>query len=112
MPNQTDLAVNLAAIHREPGHQDYEYFETNLKGAENVCSWADQVGCNKIIFTSSIAPYGPAEEPKDEQSLTVPVTAYGSSKLAAEKIHIAWQHKDIEGRQLVIVRPGVVFGPG
>ena len=83
-----------------------------MKGAENVCSWADQVGCNRIIFTSSIAPYGPAEEPKDEQSLTVPVTAYGSSKLAAEKIHIAWQHKDIEDRQLVIVRPGVVFGPG
>ena len=26
-----DLIVNLAAVHREPGHQAFEYFETNIK---------------------------------------------------------------------------------
>lgn len=106
-----DLVANFAAVHREPGHEDYEYFECNLLGAENVCSWAERVGCNRIIFSSSIAPYGPSEEVRDESSLPVPKTAYGSSKLAAEKIHQVWQAKN-EQRQLVIVRPGVVFGPG
>lgn len=106
------LIANFAAIHREPGHEKQEYYETNLLGAENVCNWADEVGCKNIIFTSSIAPYGPSETPKTESSLPVPVSAYGGSKLAAEKIHIAWQREDTDNKQLTIVRPGVVFGAG
>lgn len=105
-------AANFAAIHREPGHQDHEYFETNICGAENVTEWAEDVECNSIFFTSSISPYGISEEVKDESTLPIPVTAYGSSKLVAEKIHLAWQSRDILNRRLVIVRPGVVFGPG
>ena len=111
LPKDVDLIFNLAAIHREPGHAAREYFETNLLGAENVCAWASTAGCKTLVFTSSISPYGPAEEPKTEASLPVPETPYGSSKLAAEKIHLAWQAAS-EGRQLLILRPGVVFGPG
>ncbi|WP_353742444.1 NAD(P)-dependent oxidoreductase [Pseudomonas fluorescens] len=106
------LIANFAAVHREPGHDDIEYYETNLAGAENVCAWAERVGCNDIIFTSSISPYGPSEAQKNEKSLPVPATAYGGSKLAAEKIHQIWLARDQENRHLVIVRPGVVFGPG
>lgn len=106
------LIANFAAVHREPGHEDFEYYETNLLGAEHVCAWAERVGCRDLVFTSSISPYGPSEQQKDERSLPVPVTAYGGSKLAAEKIHQAWLAADQAQRHLVIVRPGVVFGPG
>jgi nucleoside-diphosphate-sugar epimerase len=112
LPSKADLIVNLAAVHREPGHENAEYYETNLYGAENVCAWAEMVLCSNIIFTSSIAPYGPSEESRDETSLPVPITAYGASKLVAEKIHMCWQSPDSAGRYLLIVRPGVVFGPG
>lgn len=111
LPPSAAIVFNLAAIHREPGHEPHEYFETNLKGADNVCSWASYAECPRIVFTSSISPYGPSENPKDEQSLPVPETPYGSSKLAAEKIHLGWQAGD-PGRKLLILRPGVVFGPG
>lgn len=100
---------NFAAVHREPGHIDFEYFETNLLGAENICKWAENVNCKKLIFTSSISPYGVSEMIKDESSIPIPITAYGSSKLAAEKIHCAWQAKSNQN-QLLIVRPGVIFG--
>ena len=106
------LIANFAAVHREPGHEPVEYYETNLKGAENVTAWAERVGCSDLIFTSSISPYGISESTKDESTLPVPLTAYGGSKLAAEKIHLAWQAANASGRRLVIVRPGVVFGPG
>lgn len=109
---QIALIANFAAVHREPGHEDFEYYETNILGAENICAWAEQVGCNDIIFTSSISPYGPSEQQKNEKSLPVPITAYGGSKLVAEKIHEAWLAVDKQYRNLVIVRPGVVFGPG
>ncbi len=105
------LIANFAAIHREPGHEDWEYYQTNLLGAEHVCAWAQRVGCTRMIFTSSISPYGISIEPKDENSLPVPTTAYGASKLAAEHIHRTWQAGDPQ-RRLIIVRPGVVFGPG
>ena len=109
LPQNVDLIVNLAAVHKQPGHKEQEYFETNLAGAENVCAWATQVKCNKMIFTSSIATFGKATEPKTEDSLPTPNTPYGISKLVAEKIHLTWQAGD-PSRRLLIVRPGVIFG--
>ena len=29
--NNIDLIINLAAVHKEPGHKESEYFETNIK---------------------------------------------------------------------------------
>ncbi|WP_281688450.1 NAD(P)-dependent oxidoreductase [Pseudomonas citronellolis] len=109
---EVSLIANFAAVHREPGHKDFEYYATNIRGADNVCAWAEKVSCKSIIFTSSISPYGPSEEQKDESSLPTPQTAYGGSKLVAEKIHQIWLAGCPELRRLVIVRPGVVFGPG
>lgn len=106
-----DVIFNFAAVHRTPGHPDYEYFETNIRGAENVCAFAEKHGIKKMVFTSSIAPYGASEQLKEETTLPTPNTPYGISKLVAEKIHMAWQAKD-SNRQLTIVRPGVVFGRG
>lgn len=111
LPSRPDLIVNLAAICRDSGYEAPEYFATNVAGAENVCSWADQVGCRCLIFVSSTYTYGPTDEPKSESSPPEPVTAYGSSKVLAEKIHLAWQAQRPE-RKLVIVRPGVIFGEG
>lgn len=110
-PTSEDIIFNFAAVHRTPGHEDKEYFETNIRGAENVCAFAEKYGIKKMVFTSSIAPYGAAEELKTEETLPTPNTAYGISKLVAEKIHLAWQ-KGGNDRQLLIVRPGVVFGKG
>ena len=110
-PSPDDVIFNFAAVHRTPGHEDREYFETNIRGAENVCAFAEKYGIKNMVFTSSIAPYGASEELKTEETLPTPNTAYGISKLVAEKIHLAWQ-KGGDGRKLTIVRPGVVFGRG
>lgn len=112
LPSPIDLICNFAAIHREPGHLDWEYFDTNIRGAENVCEFAEKIGCNNIIFTSSIATYGKHNTAVNENTLTVPDSAYGSSKLVAETIHKGWLNKDTNNRYLSIVRPGVIYGPG
>ena len=106
-----DIVFNLAAVHRTPGHEDQEYFETNIRGAENITDWCDQHGIRRILFTSSIAPYGASEEIKYETTLPTPNTPYGISKLVAEKIHEKWAAKD-PNRQLIICRPGIVYGKG
>ena len=111
-PTENDIIFNFAAVHRTPGHPDQAYFETNVQGAEYVTAFAEKWGIKKIVFTSSIAPYGAAEDLKTEDTLPTPNTPYGISKLVAEKIHMIWQAKNEEERQLTIVRPGVVFGKG
>ena len=109
---EDDVIFNFAAVHRTPGHSDHEYFETNILGAENVTAFAEKYGIRRIVFTSSIAPYGAAENLKEERTVPTPNTPYGISKLVAEKIHTIWQAKNSSERQLTIVRPGVVFGKG
>lgn len=107
--DEATIIFNLAAIHRTPGHPDEAYFETNIKGAENVCNFAREHNIKNIVFTSSIAPYGASEEEKTEATLPMPNTPYGISKLVAEKTHQIWQKED-STRKLSITRPGIVFG--
>jgi len=110
--SENDIIFNFAAIHVTPGHPDYDYFETNIKGAENITAFAEKFNVKKILFTSSIAPYGASEEMKMETTTPMPNTPYGISKLVAEKTHMIWQAKKNQQRQLTILRPGVVFGKG
>lgn len=76
IPTEDDIIFNFAAVHRTPGHQDHEYFETNIRGAENVVAFAEKWNIKKIVFTSSIAPYGAAEELKKETTLPTPNTVH------------------------------------
>jgi len=108
---ENTVIFNLAATHRTPGHPDREYFETNMLGAKNVCDFAAKHGINTIVFTSSISPYGTSEEQKTEETLPMPNTPYGISKLAAEYIHREWAASSSE-HFLSIARPGIVFGRG
>jgi len=101
---------NFAAIHREPGHDYKEYFDTNIPGAKNVNTYATKLGVKNIFFTSSIAPYGKSLNQRTEHSTLYPETAYGISKGMAELIHEKWQTGD-PSRRLIIVRPSVIFGP-
>lgn len=111
LDNSSESVIyNLAAVHVTPGHPDHEYFEANILGAENICNFARENNITTIVFTSSIAPYGPSEVLKTESTLPMPTTPYGISKLTAEYIHKLWQAEDPAHRKLVIFRPGVIFG--
>lgn len=102
---------HFAALHRTPGHEKAEYFNTNLVSARRVADFAAAAGVRRFVFTSSIAVYGPGEEEKDETARPTPVTSYGWSKLLAEQELMRWATAD-PARRLIIARPAVVFGPG
>jgi nucleoside-diphosphate-sugar epimerase len=102
---------NLAAVHRTPGHPPHEYYDTNVLGAANATELAERCGIPLVVFTSSISVYGPSEAVVTEQSPLNPTSDYGRSKRMAEVVHRRWVEAQ-DGRRLVIVRPGVIFGPG
>ena len=105
------VIFNFAAVHRTPGHPEEEYYETNVAGALNATALADACDIRTIVFTSSIAVYGPSEQEVVEDTPLKPTTAYGRSKRLAEQVHQEWLRQG-EGRRLIVVRPGVTFGPG
>jgi nucleoside-diphosphate-sugar epimerase len=106
-----DWIYNFAAVHRTPGHPPHEYYDSNIFGAFNVVRLAEAAGVSRIVFTSSISVYGPSEEVMVEDSPLRPTSDYGRSKRMSELVHEQWL-KAAEGRRLVVVRPGVIFGAG
>ena len=109
VPGVTEI-YNLAAVHTTPGHEDWEYFWTNVMGASRICDYARRAKVETIVFTSSISVYGTSEEALSENSELKPESAYGRSKLCAETIHHLWRDEKPELRRLVVARPAVIFG--
>ena len=65
------------------------YFENNVRGGVNLLSAMEEVGCERIIFSSSCATYGvPASLPIEEDMLQKPTNPYGHSKLMFEQMCI------------------------
>lgn len=105
-----DAILNLAAAHHDFGIARETFFSVNEGGARVLCAAADEVGLQNICFFSTVAVYGTAPEPRHEDSPTQPISPYGQSKLAAERVFEAWTAAG-NGRRCVVVRPTVVFGP-
>ena len=86
------------------------YYDVNVLGSKNICSYCSEKGISKIIFTSSVAVYGFSNSETDESGRISPFNDYGKSKYEAENIYREWQAQNPESRTLVIIRPTVVFG--
>ena len=102
-----DTVINLAAA--QDNVQRKSCIGFNVGGAENIRDVAEELGINRILFTSSVAVYGFAPRNTDEAGELNPFNEYGRTKMEAEKVFRAWQLKSFS-RTLVVVRPTVVFG--
>jgi nucleoside-diphosphate-sugar epimerase len=105
------IIYNLAAEHRDDVRPISLYDDVNVNGARIVCKAAAASGVPRIIFTSSVAVYGSHPYPMDETTPHDYFNDYGRTKHLAEKQYEEWLSEHAE-RQLTIVRPTVVFGPG
>ncbi len=101
--------IHLAALSKDPGFEWIEYFETNHTGTLNVILWCEKVKVKNLLFTSTMMVYHASDESRKESSETSPNTAYGISKLLAEKELLIWKGGNTD-RCLKIIRPAVVFG--
>jgi nucleoside-diphosphate-sugar epimerase len=87
---------------------DSSYANVNAGGTRNIVTAMQQAAPDSLlVFCSSLAAAGPAstKRPLNETDEPSPVSAYGKSKLTAEKIVAE------SGLQHLTVRPPTVYGP-
>ena len=109
---QTDVLINLSAVHRDDVRPLSLYDDVNVGGAEVLCDYARQAGIKKIVFTSTVAIYGFAPADTGEKGEPNYFNDYGRTKYLAEQVYKKWQAEDPDRRSLVIIRPTVIFGEG
>lgn len=107
LQHQFDFIVHAAGTTKAISAAEYNLvnniFTSNLaKAAAN-----EKCNCKKFVFISSLAASGPAKglNSKVTEDMADPVTAYGKSKLAAEKALAAINIPSI------ILRPTAIYGP-
>lgn len=81
------LASCNHADHGNPGEADKMHQEVTVKGTKSLLAAAGKAGVERFIFVSSVKAMGEGcRDCLDESSPSVPETAYGRAKLAAEQI--------------------------
>jgi nucleoside-diphosphate-sugar epimerase len=106
-----EAILHLAAAHHDFGIARETYFSVNEDGARVLCDAAQERGVGNLCFFSTVAVYGATPEPRHETAPTRPVSPYGQSKLAAERVFESWANSGA-GRRCLVIRPTVIFGPG
>lgn len=104
--DDVDAVVHLAGI--VSTSEDRTYTAVNVEGTRAVAEATRAAGA-RMIHVSSLAAAGPApaSHPRGESDPPAPVTPYGRSKLESERIV-----SSLVGLDWMILRPGVVYGPG
>jgi dihydroflavonol-4-reductase len=99
------VVFHLAAVTSAPTEAVYN--AANVEGTRNIVSAMQKEAPDALlVFCSSLAAAGPARSrPLNETDEANPVSAYGRSKLTAERI------VEESGLQHLIVRPPAVYGP-
>lgn len=87
-----------------------QYFAVNRDLAYHVAQKAKEDGVKQFIYMSTMAVYaGNREEVITEETIPMPVTAYGESKLQAEWLISGLEDRDFS---VAILRPPMIYGKG
>ena len=91
----------------------------NLEGTRNVFMAAHKAGVRRVVFSSTMASYGPGlPEPLSLDAPQWPLTLYGATKVAGERLGVYYHHRfglDFRGIRLPAVAaargaPGGISG--
>ncbi|KRM91996.1 UDP-glucose 4-epimerase GalE [Liquorilactobacillus cacaonum] len=86
---EIEAVIHFAAFSlvAESMKKPLKYFDNNTAGMIKLLEVMNEVGVNKIVFSSTAATYGiPKNIPITEEEFQNPINPYGESKLMMEKI--------------------------
>ena len=110
-----EIVYHLGARVSGPGSKP-DYMETNVGGTERVLGACLREGVRRVVYHSSLAVYGPCNGSAaiDETTAYDPRPElrghYPESKIKADQLATSFARE--KGVSLVILRPGLIYGPG
>ncbi len=106
-----DVVFHLAAAVGSIVTDPRAFREVNVGGTEAVLAAARKAGARRVVHFSSAGVLGAVKsgDVADEDYPPAPHTLYDRTKFEAEQ---AARHAAEAGRDVVIIRPGWVYGPG
>lgn len=104
-----EIVFHVAAALDGPWARQYA---ANVNGTGNVAEIAYEAGVRRVVHVSSISTYGfdTPDELTEDTPLRPGIDFYGRTKALAEQRF--WQVVQTSGMEGVIVRPGMIYGPG
>ncbi|EKD57900.1 MAG: hypothetical protein ACD_57C00108G0002 [uncultured bacterium] len=108
-----DAVIHMAGLIVVPESvaDPVKYYDNNVLGAVNLLECMRDVGCRKIIFSSSACVYGtPDKLPIKEDAAVHPDNPYGATKAAIE-VYLQTYHQ-IFNFDTIILRYFNPYGPG
>lgn len=109
--SQYNVLYDVAGIAhiKETDENKHLYYEVNRDLAVDIAKKAKREGVKHFIYLSSMSVYGVSIGKIDKDTPVKPISAYGKSKLEAERL--LWQMND-KNFTVSIVRPPMVYGKG
>jgi len=107
-----DMVFHLAALIAIPFsyHSPDSYVDTNIKGTLNVLQAAREIGCRRVLITSTSEVYGTARYvPIDEHHPFQGQSPYSATKIGADRIAESFYRSF--NTPVTIVRPFNTYGP-
>lgn len=104
-----DVVLHVAGIahKKETKENQQEYFDVNYTLTKELGKKAKDEGVSQFIYLSSMSVYGITEGVITKDTVPNPTSAYGKSKLEAEKYLETLQSDDFI---VAIIRPPMVYG--
>ncbi len=96
---------------RRSVEEPVEDAEINIIGSLNLINAAVKTGCRRFIFASTAAVYGDQSDqlPYREATLPLPISPYGTAKLAVEHYLASYYHN--QALSSISLRYANVYGP-
>ena len=112
--NDVETVIHCASIvHQKKNKPFQSFYKVNVQGTESLIRQAAKAGVKNFIFISTIKVNGEnssLSDPFKDNSEESPNDYYSISKLMAE--NIIKSIAKIEDINYVIIRPGLIYGPG
>jgi UDP-glucuronate 4-epimerase len=102
----------LAGVRRSWGDRFSDYLACNVLGTQRLLEACAATDVPRLVFASSSSVYGAGTgKPSQETDPPLPLSPYGVSKLAAERLCLAYASQRGAATSVIALRYFTVYGP-
>ncbi|HDM42792.1 MAG TPA: NAD-dependent epimerase/dehydratase family protein [Firmicutes bacterium] len=108
----TDCVFHTAAMVKTKVKEPSLFERINEGGLKNIIDASDSLGV-QLIYTSSFIALGPSDGlPRREGDSITPNTGFNDYERTKRNALVLARNAMSEGREIVVLEPGVIYGPG